>query len=291
MFFLAVIGMYTLIKVIAHFESRDLNKARKIAQDPSLNRPAPVRKAEPKVKEKPVTSATKPEKTVAPKSTAKTQSKQVRAAKTAEPQKTTSKRKKNILIIDTETTGLDSKAEIVQLSVIDFDGNEVVDTLIRPFHAIPPEATNIHGITNEMVNATDVPTIVHAILFLLRAVQEKFPDGDFKVVGYNTPFDTKMIQQSLSISKRKLQRKTDKTLSDEEKLNLPDVVDNLKGFISAIDSNSRCIMREYQDYTGNHRWIKLVEAAAECNVQVKNAHSAKGDCLMTLGIMKYIDRT
>ncbi|RYU39970.1 3'-5' exonuclease [Aliivibrio finisterrensis] len=261
-FFLVIFVIFVVVKIIAYFEGRDIRKARKVAQEPlypSCNHPAPVR--------------SEPYKAVS-----------------AKPRIPRTKHKQNILIIDTETTGLHARAEVVQLSVIDSEGNEVLDTLIRPFYPIPQEATNIHGITNEMVNLQETPTIVHAVLVLLHLVQEKFPDGDFQLVGYNTSFDTKMIIQSLSITKQKLQRKSDKTLSDDEKLNLPDVVDNLKAFITTMKNNSRCIMREYQDYSGNNRWVKLVQAASDCNVKIKDAHTAKGDCLMTLGVMKYIDR-
>src|SRR3972149_5984466 len=61
----------------------------------------------------------------------------------------------NIACIDFETTGPDPKTcEPVELAVVRFEGGEVVSrysTLIEPDAAIPPEATAIHGITDEMV--------------------------------------------------------------------------------------------------------------------------------------------
>jgi len=57
----------------------------------------------------------------------------------------------NALILDTETTGLDEHAEIVEIAVIDCTGAVLLDTLVRPAGPIPAEAVEIHGITNEMV--------------------------------------------------------------------------------------------------------------------------------------------
>lgn len=56
----------------------------------------------------------------------------------------------NYIILDTETTGLDNTAEIVEISVINDQGEVLLDTLIKPTKPIPGDATAIHGITNEM---------------------------------------------------------------------------------------------------------------------------------------------
>jgi hypothetical protein len=42
-----------------------------------------------------------------------------------------------VLILDTETTGLGADAEIIQLAMIDLGGNEIMNTLVRPKYAIP----------------------------------------------------------------------------------------------------------------------------------------------------------
>src|SRR5690606_33823093 len=57
---------------------------------------------------------------------------------------------KNVVILDTETTGL-YDAEIVEIAVIDLGGNILMNTLVRPKNPIPAEVTAIHGINNEMV--------------------------------------------------------------------------------------------------------------------------------------------
>lgn len=66
-----------------------------------------------------------------------------------------------ILSLDLETTSLDlQRARIVSVALVQYvpDGDPIIvfDALINPSCAIPPEATAVHGITNEDV--ADCPT-------------------------------------------------------------------------------------------------------------------------------------
>ena len=60
------------------------------------------------------------------------------------------------LFFDTETTGLGSNAEIVEVGVVDAVGKTVLESLVRPRRRIPSDAIAVHGISNEMVR--DAPT-------------------------------------------------------------------------------------------------------------------------------------
>ena len=42
----------------------------------------------------------------------------------------------DFVVLDTETTGLDSRAEIVEISIIDKHGNTLFDSLIKPKNPI-----------------------------------------------------------------------------------------------------------------------------------------------------------
>ena len=55
------------------------------------------------------------------------------------------------VVIDTETTGVGSQAEVCEIAIVGRTGETVVDTLVRPGRPIPSEATRIHGITNAAV--------------------------------------------------------------------------------------------------------------------------------------------
>ncbi len=57
----------------------------------------------------------------------------------------------DVLILDTETTGLGAQDEIVELAIIDTNGTVKFDNLIQPTIPIPEEASRIHGITDDIL--------------------------------------------------------------------------------------------------------------------------------------------
>lgn len=97
----------------------------------------------------------------------------------------------NALILDTETTGLDERAEIIEISIIDCTGQVLLDTLVKPTSPIPAEATRIHGITNEMV--AEAPTWPEVI----RKFEEIVIGRD--LVIYNADYDLRIIDQTSNL--------------------------------------------------------------------------------------------
>lgn len=93
------------------------------------------------------------------------------------------------VVIDTETTGLRFASDhIIELSAIRFEHFQPVacwTTLINPGGYIPPEATAINHITDEMVE--DAPTLAEVAQSFAAFV------GDSALVGYNLPFDLKFL--------------------------------------------------------------------------------------------------
>ncbi len=94
------------------------------------------------------------------------------------------------VIIDTETTGLDPHSDkIIQLSAILYNPEgypvESFNTYINPGIPIPPSASRINGITDDMV--CNAPTI--------EEVQESFVAfcRNLLLVGYNVPFDLRFL--------------------------------------------------------------------------------------------------
>lgn len=70
-----------------------------------------------------------------------------------------------LIVTDTETTGLESAgSRLVEIAAQRCDGKEVINTfesLINPGMPIPPDATTIHGITDDMVrDAPDAGTVL-----------------------------------------------------------------------------------------------------------------------------------
>lgn len=88
------------------------------------------------------------------------------------------------LYLDTETTGLSPSAgdTIVEVAIVDDLGRVVIDTLVNPRRPIPRQATNVHGISDDMVLGK--PTLGE----LLPRIREVIA-GE-QVVIYNAQFDT-----------------------------------------------------------------------------------------------------
>lgn len=168
----------------------------------------------------------------------------------------------NALILDTETTGLDSKAEIIEISIIDCAGNVLLDTLVKPTAPIPDDATRIHGITKEMVaNAPTWPMIVDQFKAII---------SGRKLVIYNADYDLRMIYQT------------------NNKHELEPV------FYGNQWNDAECAMLAYaefygqwDDYRRQWKWQRLGNAAMQQNVIIEGkAHRALADCLTTLGVIK-----
>ena len=93
------------------------------------------------------------------------------------------------VVVDVETTGLKASSErIIQLSAVkyvDWEAVEIWNTYIDPKREIPKEASDINGITDDMVKGK--PTI--------KQVAKSFADfvDNWDVVGYNLPFDYRFL--------------------------------------------------------------------------------------------------
>lgn len=101
------------------------------------------------------------------------------------------------IILDTETTGLDNDAQIVEISVIRVSGEVLLNTLVKPTCPIPPEASRIHGITAEIV--ADAPTwreVWPGVSWLIKQAGQ--------VIIWNVEFDRRLMEQSCQAHRLKL---------------------------------------------------------------------------------------
>lgn len=92
------------------------------------------------------------------------------------------------LILDTETTGLGSEAEICQIAAIDLRGQVLINTLVRPVGSIPEDATAIHGIS--------LKTVAEAITFKDLAQDVRSTLEGRTVLIYNRDYDHRLLRQS-----------------------------------------------------------------------------------------------
>lgn len=165
--------------------------------------------------------------------------------------------KQNPVYLDTETTGLDRNAEIVQIAVVDDGGRILIEEFVRPSQPIPQEVTLIHGITDEMVaGAKSWPALWPTVRGYLVG----------RTIGiYNAEFDVKMMQQSL------------------ERYRLP-WRDNL---------NTLDILSLYSEYRGEWdpirrslRRFKLEDAGRYFQIPLPNSHWAVDDALLARAVLR-----
>ena len=164
----------------------------------------------------------------------------------------------NGVILDTETTGLGSNDEVIEIAVIDTIGNILLNTTVKPSrpYGDDNEAVTVHGIRySELLDAPSWPQVQEQLI----NIAAKRP-----ILIYNADFDIRLMQQSAV----------------------------LHGCARA-EYRAGCMMKLYsQWYAVRHhetpRRHRLVQAAADCGVRVTNAHRALADCLTTLGVFRYM---
>lgn len=164
--------------------------------------------------------------------------------------------KGHFYVLDTETTGTGKSDEVIQIGIIDAAGEVALETLVKPGRKIPPASTLVHGITDTQV--TDAPTFraMYVTLSSLLAGET--------VVAYNADFDRRLLEQTA------------------QRYGLP----------SLRVQSWQCAMKWYAKYygrsmgRGRYRWFKLADACHHQGVPVVDAHSAVGDCQMTLSLLR-----
>lgn len=169
------------------------------------------------------------------------------------------------VFLDTETTGLDGQAEVCDLAVIDWEGNVLLNTLVRPMGPIPAQAYMIHGISNDDV--AGAPRFCDVVPDLVRVLHQRL------VVIYNAAFDLRILLQSATAY-----------LSNAHWL--------------ALECDPVCAMELYAEHYGdwsnwhrNYRWQSLEAAARQCGLQwTSTAHRAHADAEMTRRLIHHLAR-
>ena len=97
-------------------------------------------------------------------------------------------------VFDVETTGMSpTNDRIVEIAAVRIDPGgklERFQTLIHPGRKIPPAATSVHHISDEMVK--DAPNFKEAILGFLQLA------GESTLVAHNALFDLGFLQEGLA---------------------------------------------------------------------------------------------
>ncbi|MCM1166425.1 MAG: 3'-5' exonuclease [Lachnospiraceae bacterium] len=155
--------------------------------------------------------------------------------------------------IDTETTGLNpDEDEILQLSIIDVNGETVYDSFFRPErHTSWESAEKVNRITPELVSGAPK---IKEMLPVLNAVFANCGT----IIGYNTGFDLAFLQNAGVIFRG------DTRIIDVQALFMP-------------------IAGDWDWQRNNYKWQSLVECAEYCGYKWQgNAHDSLADARATL---------
>lgn len=98
-----------------------------------------------------------------------------------------------LVIMDTETTGLGNTDKIIEISLLELKNNvktgKTYHKFINPEKPISKSATEIHKLTNEMLNECSVfATVASEITDFI---------GDSIIIAHNSKFDQRMLNNEL----------------------------------------------------------------------------------------------
>ncbi|MFJ8855173.1 exonuclease domain-containing protein [Streptomyces sp. NPDC102437] len=97
----------------------------------------------------------------------------------------------DVVVLDTETTGLHAEARIVEIAVLSSAGDVLLDTLLNPEEPIPEDASQIHGITDSDVSGA--PTFSQVLPTLVRLLEGK------RCLIYNDVYDINRLRHELTL--------------------------------------------------------------------------------------------
>lgn len=154
-----------------------------------------------------------------------------------------------VIILDTETTGLEYDDEVLEVSVINIAGDTLLDTLVKPTVPISAGALETHGIGHpDLTEAPTFDVVFPQIKNLILAATY--------IVIYNADFDRRILRQTC------------------EAHQLPTFWLNVRKFHCAMNGYAEWY-GEWSSYHESYRWQPL-----------NGGHRALGDCLATLERVK-----
>jgi DNA polymerase-3 subunit epsilon len=162
--------------------------------------------------------------------------------------------------LDTETTGLDAKDEIVEISIVDENGSILLEKYVQPKQPIPSEATRIHGITDKDVKgAMQWPILWQTVVRPLLAGR--------LIVMYNADFDVRMMEQSST----------------------------KYGYRFTKNFETFDLLKVYADFRSewdvkrqSYRYFSLDAAGKHAGIALPNAHRSSADSLLTRALLHHI---
>jgi DNA polymerase III epsilon subunit-like protein len=169
----------------------------------------------------------------------------------------------NPVYLDTETTGLGKYDQVIEIGLVDDQGNVLFDQLVKTHKKIDPAAGRVHGITEKMLESAptweSVWSQAEAILMNRR------------IGVYNVEFDVRLIKQSHYPSGIRW------SLPEE---NFFDIMKLYARFYGDRDP-----------YHHSYRYQSLEQAGRQCGIRLPNSHRAVDDCLLARALLHHIAKS
>lgn len=95
----------------------------------------------------------------------------------------------DVLLLDTETTGLDEEDEIIEIAIIRSTGQPLLDSLVRPTVPISASAADVHGL--DWLQLETAPTWTEIWPELVAILNQAT-----RILTYGAEFDHRLMQQT-----------------------------------------------------------------------------------------------
>lgn len=94
----------------------------------------------------------------------------------------------NFVVLDTETTGMNARDEVIELAVVGMDGSVLYDSTFSPTVMVSPGAAAVNHLNNEL--------LYYSPNFADEWQKIKASIGDKTILGHNLAFDKTMVRQT-----------------------------------------------------------------------------------------------
>lgn len=162
------------------------------------------------------------------------------------------------LFLDTETTGLDNTAQVLEIGLVNARGETVYHTRLKPTVSIDPDAAAVHGISEDLL--ADAPSWPDIASLLQQHV------GQRPLVIFNREFDMRILRQTAAAH------------------------NDPAGWLDSL--TVYCAMRLAAGYygpTNRYGTISLASAVSQAGLSwTGEAHSAVTDAVMTARVVSNI---
>lgn len=162
------------------------------------------------------------------------------------------------VFLDTETTGTEAMDEIVEIAILDSDGQVLFESLVKAKRPVSPGAARVHGITE--IKLYNAPTWEAVWPLAQQALRDRW------LAVYNAAFDLRLMRQTCGLH------------------GIPWLLPT---------AGQQCIMELFAQYYGernprygSYRWKSLDFAGRYFQLPEPNSHRAADDTLLSLLVLK-----